>query len=83
VSLNKAGNPTDLARRQQPARFTATIELHRPVDDDVAAGRAAFPNETHHLWRGGRRRAGQLEVCLERDSLVVAGHSPDALHSIF
>lgn len=65
VNLDARQNPSFLARRQEDLAFHADTELET-VPAGVAAGLAAFQNETHWYFLGTRREAGGLQVFLER-----------------
>lgn len=72
-ALSGKGRPAFVARRIQHARFEASAALTPPAAPGVAAGIAAFQNETHHDFLGVRRTAAGLEVFLER----LNGNAPE------
>ncbi|HEY4212015.1 MAG TPA: glycoside hydrolase family 43 protein [Steroidobacteraceae bacterium] len=55
VPLNALTNPSFLARRQQHLSFDASTQLALPEAPGVAAGLAAFQNESHWYFLGVRR----------------------------
>jgi alpha-N-arabinofuranosidase len=65
--LDTLRNPSFLGRRQQHLAFDASTALMVPARPGVAAGLAAFQDERHWYFLGVRRRAGRMEVFLEKD----------------
>jgi alpha-N-arabinofuranosidase len=63
-NLDTLRNPSFLARRQQHLVFEASTSLDAPAPG-IAAGIAAFQNETHWYFLGARRVGGQLELFIE------------------
>jgi xylan 1,4-beta-xylosidase len=68
ASLDTLGNPSFLARRQQHMNFEASTALELPLRGGVAAGIGVFQNENYWYFLGAHRRAGQIQVFLEKDS---------------
>jgi len=64
--LDSLHNPSFLARRQQHLAFDASTELAVPARPGVAAGIAAFQNETHWYFLGVRRVGARAELFLEK-----------------
>jgi len=64
--LDSLEQPAYLGRRQQHLRYRASAALQLPADPAVAAGIAAFQNETHHYFLGVRRRNDGYEIFLEQ-----------------
>jgi alpha-N-arabinofuranosidase len=77
VNLDAKRNASFLARRQQHMQFDATTQLVPPTSGGIAAGLAAFQNESYWYFLGTRRVDNQLQIFLERhagNSLqIVAG----------
>ncbi len=76
-SLSGKGNPSFIGRRLQHANFTALASLQLPASSGVAAGLAAFQNETHYFFLAVRRLEGKTEIFLER----AAGGAPQVVAS--
>ena len=70
--LDDVATPSFLARRQQHLVFDATTQLRVPSAAGIAAGLAAFQNETHWYFFGTRRVGARLEVFLEKKSKASA-----------
>ena len=68
ASLDTLGNPSFLARRQQHMNFEASTALELPDGGGIAAGIAVFQNERYWYFLGARRRGGQLQIFLEKDT---------------
>ncbi len=66
VNLDAKRNASFLARRQQHLKFDASTSLTPPGVSGVAAGLAAYQNETHWYFLGTRRVGDELQVFLER-----------------
>lgn len=75
--LDSLEQPAFLGRRQQHLRYRASAELQVPALPDVAAGIAAFQNETHHYFLGVQRRDDGYQVFLEQ----AAGGAPRRIRS--
>ena len=70
-SLDRLGNPSFLARRQQHLAFDASTEFEPPGTPGVAAGLAAFQNENDWYFLGVRHTAASpasAELFLEKHS---------------
>jgi xylan 1,4-beta-xylosidase len=67
VNLDEKRNGSFLARRQQHLNFDASTALTPPSDGGVAAGLAAYQNESHWYFLGARRVGAGIQVFLERD----------------
>ena len=67
-NLDTLRNPSFLARRQQHLVFEASTALDVPQRPGVAAGLAAYQNETHWYFLGVRREAGKVQLFLERNT---------------
>lgn len=79
ITLRERSNPTFLGRRQQHARFVTTTALRVPTDAGVAAGLAAFQNESHHFFLGVRRHDRKREVFVERVAAAEQGGAPQVI----
>jgi alpha-N-arabinofuranosidase len=66
VGLHSLEQPSFLTRRQQHLRYRASVQLRVPTDPDVAAGIAAFQNESHHYFLGVQRGNSGYEIFLEQ-----------------
>jgi alpha-N-arabinofuranosidase len=66
VGLHSLEQPSFLTRRQQHLRYRASVQLRVPADPDVAAGIAAFQNESHHYFLGVQRGNSGYEIFLEQ-----------------
>jgi len=75
VNLDERRNASFLARRQQHLHFDASTSLFAPAAGGVAAGLAAYQNESHWYFLGVRRVGNTLQVFLERN----AGESPQVV----
>jgi xylan 1,4-beta-xylosidase len=65
-ALDSLRSPTFLARRQQHLSFDASTALELPPAGRLAAGIAAFQNESYWYFLGARRTTNGLQVFLER-----------------
>jgi xylan 1,4-beta-xylosidase len=68
VNLDEKRNASFLARRQQHLNFDASTSLTSPAAGGIAAGLAAYQNESHWYFLGVRRVGNTLQVFLERDA---------------
>jgi alpha-N-arabinofuranosidase len=68
VSLDTLGNPAFLARRQQHFRFDASTAFEAAIPNGVAAGMAAFQSEQYWYFLGARRKAGGVQLFLEKST---------------
>jgi len=68
VNLDEKRNAAFLARRQQHLSFDAITRLASPSAGGVAAGLAAYQNESHWYFFGTRRVGTALQVFLERNA---------------
>ena len=66
TGLDDVATPSFLARRQQHLVFDATTQLRVPVNERIAAGLAAFQNETHWYFLGTRRAGTGVEIFVEK-----------------
>jgi xylan 1,4-beta-xylosidase len=66
VNLDEKRNASFLARRQQHISFDASSEFVPPAHAGVAAGLAAYQNESYWYFLGARASGEQLELFLER-----------------
>ena len=66
AALDRTGNPSFLAQRQQHHAFDASVALQPPSQAGSAAGLAAFQNEQHWYFLGVRRIGDELQVFLEK-----------------
>lgn len=64
--LDDLGTPSFLARRQQHRAFDASTALRVPVARGIAAGLAAFQNESNWYFFGTRRTEPGIELFLEK-----------------
>lgn len=64
--LDDLGTPSFLARRQQHRVFAASTALRLPVASGIAAGLAAFQNESNWYFFGTRRTQSGIELFLEK-----------------
>jgi alpha-N-arabinofuranosidase len=72
-SIDGAGNPAFLGRRQQHACFEAETEmLYTPKDRDEIAGVVCFQNETHNFVFGKTVQDGRRVITLTRASRMPA-----------
>jgi alpha-N-arabinofuranosidase len=78
-TLGGKGVPSFLARRQQHAHCVATTSLKPPTEPKIAAGLAAFQNETHHFFFGVRKKGDGLEVFLERAATELTGPKTETI----
>ena len=66
--LGDTATPSFLARRQQHLVFDATTALRVPGATGIAAGLAAFQNESHWYFLGTRRTEHGVGIFLEKQS---------------
>jgi xylan 1,4-beta-xylosidase len=66
ASLGGDRNPSFLARRQQHLAFDASAALAPPRGPGVAAGLAAFQNETHWYFLGVERVRDDARIFIEK-----------------
>ena len=64
--LETLKNPSFLGRRQQHTAFVASTAFALPAGGHVAAGIAAFQNESYWYFLGARRTSAGAQVFLER-----------------
>jgi alpha-N-arabinofuranosidase len=65
VNLDEKRNASFLARRQEDLKFDASTEL-APPSAGIAAGLAAYQNESYWYFLGTRQSTGGMQVFLER-----------------
>lgn len=65
-SLTSLAQPAFIARRQQHARFEAQTHLQLPESANIAAGIAAFQNESFHYFFGVKKAGQNYELFVEQ-----------------